>query len=206
MLKDTQSYVVHEKEGRRGVTVETAFVEIDLDVRKAVTGDDELWFHIESKPAFEVACLTIEKQGDEPLITLMKKRRLEDDEPRIKVPGGYLWDEAETYIPQKILADTGIELAFNDLVGVGHVIGHSEIVTPIELYFTTKWVRLQDPREGIEVFSVPLRRAARMAIGHVVENDSSFSLIMRLYYLWQEGRLAELVSPPQEAMDLFDPK
>jgi len=170
------------------ILVETSFMDVAVEMRQSVTGQQEVWAHVETLPAFEIALLGHNPKGELTLI-LMEKRRLATDEPKVKVPGGYLVPGRS--MQQKILADTGISINENGLIGTGHVIGHSEIKTPITLYYLPPegWEKTNEPREGVRVFAATLENAAKMAMGHEVENDSSFSLIMRLYWLWRERLL-----------------
>ncbi|MCL5006526.1 MAG: hypothetical protein M1153_00035 [Patescibacteria group bacterium] len=178
--------------GVKGAEVSTRFAHYKVDVRESSTGQPEVWFRLESRDAFEVAMLGYNTTTNGPIVTLQRKRRLATDTPRTKVPGGYLWGSPEEDIPAKILRDCGVQLGFGDLIPLGHVIGHSEIITPIKLYYTFRWERVAEPRSGIEIFDVPLQKAVEMAIRHEVENDSSFSGLMRLYFLWKEGKLLNL--------------
>lgn len=119
----------------------------------------------------------------------MRKKRKASDPWLNKLPGGYFWGEEKIFIPEKIQKDTGIKFSYDDLHQLGHVIGHSEIHTPIQLYWTDKWEIVDKPREGVEIVEISLFEAVKMAIEYGVENDSSFSALMRLYYLMKEGKL-----------------
>lgn len=176
--KDTWSPQIH---------FETKYLEVDIESKKSVLGKTELWTMITTRPAFEVAFL--KKNKGQICLVLIKKRRKVSDRSRIKLPGGYLWGPEETYIPEKIQSDTGISVAFKNLNLFGHVIGHPEIKTPIKLYWTTEWQRTKEPRSGIEVLEMPFNKVVEMAINFELENDSSFTAVMRLYYLLKEKKL-----------------
>lgn len=191
LAKDDPRDLVMTTAGPTGalqVQVETKFFEIAVGARKAIDGHEEIWTQITSRPAFEVALLT---RADEPCVTLIKKRRLETDPWLTKLPGGYLWENRETEIPAKLKNDTGIKLEFRNLVKLGKVIGHSEIRTPVDLYYSFEWEPIGEPRLGIQIWSPSLSEAVRIALNNGVENDSSFTALMRLYWLWKEGQLIQ---------------
>ena len=172
--------------GEKGVHVETAYFDIQIKREKPIDGGEELWTRIQSRPAFEVAMLT---RQQEPRVILMKKRHFVESSGLMRLPGGYLRGEKETNIPEKIETDTGIRLEFSDLIELGHVIGHPEIKTPIELYYTWDWKQVGAIGPGIQIFDLPLVEAVKTAMGGFVESDSTFAALMRLYCLWKEGDL-----------------
>lgn len=189
-LRDSKEVAVSTfgEAGSTVINIETKYLQVDVRQERSVGGVPEVWAKVETRPAFEVALLKRAADGTI-MVTLMRKRRKATDSPRTKVPGGYLRGPAQEAIAQKIEQDTGIRLSFDRLQNIGHVIGHSEIVTPIELYWCAVWEKVGEARPGIEVFEVTLDEAARMAFEHEIENDSSFSLIMRLFYLQKTGQL-----------------
>lgn len=188
--KDSRDLVL-KTEGVLGKTsnifLETKFMEVDVRSEESVSGQQDLWTKITTRPAFEVAFL--KKTENEIRVILMRKRRKAVDQPLTKLPGGYLWEPPETYIAEKIRKDTGIQFSYNDLRQLGHVIGHSEIHTPIELYWTDKWEAADKPREGVEIVEISLLGAVQMAMDYGVENDSSFTALLRLYFIMKEGQL-----------------
>ncbi len=169
------------------ICVATRYATFTSRVEQSVHGQPEQWNVLETRPAFEVGFLKLIQYV--PYILLMRKRRKATDAPRTKAPGGYLWRAIAEAAPEKILADTGVTFDFSTTRRLPNVIGHAEIQTPIELYYTFQWERTQDPREGVEVLEVPLSEAIEMASRGEIENDSSFSLLMWLWYLHTNRQL-----------------
>ncbi len=174
--------------GETRLTLATRYMEVVLRHETSATGNREVWTKVKTRPAFEVALLKRTAEG--PTIILMEKRRLATDEWRTKVPGGYHRQPGHKAIARKLELDLGIEIDVSSLQLLGHLIGHSEIETPVTLYWTTGWRVIGTPREGVRWSEVPLQRAVQLAMDHRVENDSSFAVLMRLYFLMQEGMLA----------------
>lgn len=171
------------------ITVRTKFAEFKVTKEKSVKGKEETWFHLSTRPAFEIAFLR--QEGKYVCVVLIEKRRKAEDPPLTKFPGGYFPDDCDqdTFKQKKILNDTGILFKPSSLNSLGGVMGHAEIVTPISLSYTFEWNFEQEPRAGVSIKVVPLGHAVDMAIAGVLENVSSFSLIMKLYYLQKEGTL-----------------
>jgi hypothetical protein len=170
------------------ILVETRFAELRCGMKESATGVKEMWYGLKTRPAFEVALLR-KLPNQEPEIVLIVKRRLDTDNPKPKLPGGYYDDSADTmdFRIAKVFQDCGIKA--DHMQFCGQVIGHSEIQTPIDLYCTNIWNVVAEPRPGIEVHIVPLSQAVELAMQGGIDNDSSFSLIMRVYYLHQQKKL-----------------
>lgn len=174
--------------GGNKIRLETNYIDIMVGQETSVSGNKELWIKIKTRPAFEVAFL---RKNEEAKITviLIRKRRSQSDQLLTKLPGGYQWGDSHDFYSKKIFSDTGISFYASDTHHLGHVIGHSEIKTPIDLYYCTSWEKTGKPGNGIEILEVTLDEAVKMAIDHQLENDSSFTALMRLYYLEKEGLL-----------------
>lgn len=122
----------------------------------------------------------------------MLKRRKENDPLLTKLPGGYLREEINPIdeMSQKILKDVGITFNRKFLFPLGQVPGHSEITTPISLYYATCWwLDTEKIGSGFTIKIVSLTEAVEMAYRGELENASSFTAIMRLFYLQQTGKL-----------------
>lgn len=162
------------------ITIATKYAVFTSRMQKSAAGKPERWNQLVTRPAFEVAML--QKREGEIFVFLMQKRRKAEDEPRTKVPGGYLWGPLDTYGPEKVLADTGLLFDASRCRHFPGVIGHSEIITPIQLLYTFHWEQRDKPREGVEIFQYRLDDSIEMAANKRIENDSSLSLLMWLWY------------------------
>lgn len=169
------------------ISVVTRYARFTSDIQSSAEGQLERWFTLETQPAFEVGMLQL--NDGQPQVMLMQKRRKEGEPWRTKVPGGYQWGPLEAYASQKIVQDTGLQINYERCKELKSVIGHSEIITPIRLFYTFHWEKIGEPREGVRMLEVPLQQAIEMAGRGEIENDSSFSLLMWLWYLHTTGAL-----------------
>lgn len=163
MLKlDNPQGFVQTPDGKGGLRTETAFFDIRVGVRESARpeGGLETWVDLESRPAAEVAPISVDENG-QPTVILMRKQHRADQPPLYKVPGGYILDEVEGFsLLDKIAADTGIHLYRATIYYLGSMAGHPEIVTPIGLFVATEgWSQVASPREGIELVPMPLEWA-----------------------------------------------
>lgn len=166
------------------VQVQTPYVIFTVKPLTLAERKRETWYHITTRPAFEVGVLS--GQGESLQIVLQRKKLFEADNPKMKCPGGYYPDDVtEESKHQKVQNDTGIKLRSE--IRCGNVIGHRQITTPIELFYSFDWSFVSQPKEGIAVESISLKEAAQLAINGEVDNDSTFSLIMRLFWMQQNG-------------------
>ncbi|MFA6588540.1 MAG: hypothetical protein WCT08_05750 [Patescibacteria group bacterium] len=171
------------------LVVETKYLMLQVMPEESANGQTETWTKIITRPAFEIAFLIM--LNGELHLMLMQKRRKANDSLLTKLPGGYFSDDLnyDRLMEEKVLHDTGIRFSSTDLVQLNSVIGHSEIHTPISLFYTTAWEVTGAPKDGITIEAVPFRHAVALAINGGIENDSSFSAIMQLFVLQQWKRL-----------------
>ncbi|PIS40780.1 MAG: hypothetical protein COT26_01500 [Candidatus Kerfeldbacteria bacterium CG08_land_8_20_14_0_20_43_14] len=171
------------------MSVSTKYLDLEVQLTESTDGKIETWSTVTTRPAFEIAFL--KKEDGQLYVVLMNKRRKATDLPLTKLPGGYLPDGGNTQVnmQEKVLRDTGISFEPLSLRYLGKVIGHPEIHTPIALYYTADWRKTGKPCPGVEIFEVPFETAVDLATDGEIENDSSFSVIMRLFVLNQKGML-----------------
>ncbi len=169
------------------ITVVTQYARFTSNIQMSVTGQAERWSTLETLPAFEVAMLI--KNGGQLHVQLMQKIRKQGENWRTKLPGGYLHGPIEEYAQKKILADTGLQFDFQRCKELPPVIGHAEIITPIRLFYTFQWEVVGKPRQGVRLLQLPLQSAIEMSACGEIENDSSFAVLMRLWYLHTTDQL-----------------
>ncbi len=173
------------------VELETPWADVTLQEELSVTGHTEQWLSIQTRPAFEVACIS--REGGELYVRMITKRRKATDTnimpPRL--PGGYLWEDTEAFMLEKIRRETGLVIVPGSLKDLRSMIGHVEIRTPIRLYYTAdwNWRSVAGHADGIQLIRTTLESAVDGAFRGEVENDSTFSALMRLYYMLHEGQL-----------------
>lgn len=166
----------------KDIAVSTRFMDFTCGIKQSVTGEDEMWYRISTRPAFEVALLRKSTNGEIEIV-MMRKPRFSTDKPKPKLPGGYYDDseDLETFQISKVLHDCGIKM--KRLQPCGRILGHGEIQTPIGFFYTRYWEIVGDPRPGVEIEIIPFSKAVELAVQGRVENDSTFSLIMKIDYL-----------------------
>jgi hypothetical protein len=173
----------------KALEVTTYYLNLVVKAEVSSTGEIETWSTITTRRAFEIAFL--KKVGGKLFVVLMKKRRKATDRVRIKLPGGYLPDNGAVAanMQEKILCDTGIHYEDSSLITLGKVVGHAEIHTPIDLYCANNWEYKGKPRLGFEIVELPFDSAVDLAMTGKIDNDSSFSAIMKLFVLIQRSQL-----------------
>jgi hypothetical protein len=145
-----------------------------------------MWYRLTTRPALEVALLRKPNNGEIEIV-MMRKSRISTDIPKPKLPGGYYDDseDLERFRISKVLHDCGIRM--KRLQPCGQILGHSEILTPIGFFYTRYWEIAGDPRPGVEIEIIPFSKAVELAVQGRVENDCSFSLIMKIDYLLRKN-------------------
>jgi len=183
-----------------GIKVSTKYFGIKIHV-----GSDgkSSQLELDSRPAFELALLSL--VDNEPHVALIKKQRAEQQEFRdvdtiMKVPGGYFHDGSGgnlNFVRQRLVQETGLKVDLESVCFFGVVIGHTEIRTPIILGYATRFKKVQEPRVGVQVITVPLSEALQMAENAVrrvsgkpfLENDTAFEGLFTICRMLERGEI-----------------
>lgn len=173
------------------ITVETPYMDFTASWRtRGPNLEPYVWAQIETAPASIVAFLhRPEPDPSIPTILLMQKQRPETGMTIIKLPGGYDCHARNGDPAEKVWMDTGIRVV-NGLNDLGQMRGHAVIRTPIRFYWTLDWRQDSEPLPGITMLEVSLPEAAMMAVRQELDDDASTELVLMMYCLWSEGKIA----------------
>jgi len=216
---DPRGFVVEAVGGRGGgVRLKTGYFCIVVHANPVVQPDGEVkiltQLELDSQPAFEVLC--VKPSGADVHVILIEKQRMGNafhrgkDLPLItKIPGGYdHTGQGVTLdvICQRLLQETGIEIGLAGLHCIGLAVGHTEIRTPIGLWYCTDWRHTQEPRPGVNILEITLEEALELADNAVqrtpgvkrIENETGVELLylFERMYRRHEIDLGDLGQPP----------
>ena len=143
---------------------------------------NEVFYKLTSREGACVAILDHQK-GKGPVVLLTKNSL--DGPPEL--PGGYIRPGVDFF--DKVLSDTGVRVIPKNIVKFGEVVGHTEIITPIKLYYTWDFEVKNKDIPGTIIIWTPIYMAEEMARKGQLRDTSSQQALYALAYDYRNGYL-----------------